>query len=71
MVIWKKSSLALGKIFYKLIGQQSFFGGGNLYFTTVYLPCLQQYDNLCNKFRLKTLVRNFHPFLPAIIVNNI
>ena len=69
MVIWKKPSL--DKIFYKLIGQQSFFGGDNLYFTTAYLPCLQQHDNLCNKFRLKTLVRNFDLFSPNIIINNV
>jgi len=69
MVIRRKSSL--DKINYELMGQQSFFGRDNLSFKTVNLPRSQRYDNLCNKFRLKILVNNFHLSLPIIIINNI
>ena len=69
MVIWRKSSL--DKINYELMGQQSFFGRDNLSFKTVNLPRAQRYYNLCNKFRLKILVNNFHLSLPIIIINNI
>ena len=69
MVIRRKSSL--DKINYELMGQQSFFGRDNLPFKTVSLPRAQRYDNLCNKFRLKILVNNFHLSLPIIIINNI
>ena len=69
MVIRRKSSL--DKINYELMGQQSFFGRDNLSFKTVNLPRSQRYDNLCNKFRLKILVNNFHLSLLIIIINNI
>ena len=69
MVIRRKSSL--DKINYELMGQQFFFGRDNLSFKAVNLPRSQRYDNLCNKFRLKILVRNLHLSLPTIIINNI
>ena len=69
MVIRRKSSL--DKINYELIGQQSFFGRDNLSFKAVNLAHSQRYDNLCNKFRLKILVRNLHLALPTININNI
>ena len=69
MVIRRKSSL--DKINYELMEQQSFFGRDNLSFKSVNLPRSQWYDNLCNKFRLKILVRNLHLALPVININNI
>ena len=69
MVIRRQSSL--DKINYELMGQQSFFGRDNLFFKTVNLPRSQRYDNLCNKFRLKILVKNLHLSLPTIVINNI
>jgi len=69
MVIRRKPSL--DKINYELMGQRSFFGKDNLSLKTVNLPCSQQYDNLCNKFRLKILVSNLYLFFLNIINNNI
>ena len=69
MVIRRKYSL--DKINYELMGQQSFFGRNNLSFKTANLPRSQMYDNLCNKFRLRTLINNLQLSLPIIIINNI
>ena len=69
MVIRRKSSL--DKINYELMGQQFFFGRDNLSFKAVNLPRSQRYDNLCNKFRLKILVRNLHLALPTINIDKI
>ena len=69
MVILRQSSL--DKINYEMSGQLSLFGRDNLSFKPVSLPRAQRYDNLCNKFRLKILVNNFHLSLPIIIINNI
>ena len=69
MVIRRQSSL--DKINYEILGQLSLFGRDNLSFKTVNLPKTQRYDNLCNKFRLKKIIKiNFLP-IPMIVIKNI
>ena len=68
MVIRRQSSL--DKINYEISGQLAFFGRDNLSFKTVTLPKVQRYDNLCNKFRLKKIIKiNFLP-IPIIVIKN-
>ena len=69
MAIRRKYSL--NKIIYELMGQQSFFGRDNLSFKTVNLPYSQRYYNLCNKFKIKILVKNLTLSLPFITINKI
>ena len=69
MGIRRQSSL--DKINYEKSGQPSLFGRDNLSFKTVNLPNAQRYDNLCNKFRLKKIIKiNFLP-IPMIVIKNI
>ena len=69
MVIRRQSSL--NKINFEILGQLSLFGRDNLSFKTVNLPKAQRYDNLCNKFRLKQIIKiNFLP-IPMIVIKNI
>ena len=69
MVILRQSSL--DKINYEILGQLSLFGWDNLSFKTVNLPKTQRYDNLCNKFRLKKIIKiNFLP-IHIIVIKNI
>ena len=68
MVIRRQSSL--DKINYEISGQLAFFGRDNLSFKTVNLPKVQRYKNLCNKFRLKKIIKiNFLP-IPIIVIKN-
>lgn len=68
MVIRRQSSL--DKINYEISGQLAFFGRDNLSFKTVNLPKVQRYNNLCNKFRLKKIIKiNFLP-IPIIVIKN-
>ena len=69
MVILRQSSL--DKINYEISGQLSLFGRDNLSFKTVNLPKAQRYVSLCNKFRLKKIIKiNFLP-IPMIVIKNI
>tara|TARA_B110001454_G_C12548693_1_gene362587 strand:- start:461 stop:670 length:210 start_codon:yes stop_codon:yes gene_type:complete len=68
MVIRRQSSL--DKINFEISGQLSLFGRDNISFKTVNLPKVQRYDNLCNKFRLKKIIKiNFLP-IPIVVIKN-
>ena len=69
MVILRQSSL--DKINYEISGQLSLFGRDNLSFKTVNLPKAQQYDNLCNKFRLKKIIKINFLLIPIITIKKV
>jgi hypothetical protein len=69
MIIRRQSSL--NKINYETLGQLSLFGRDNLSFKTVNLPKAQRYDNLCNKFRLKKIIKIISLTIPIIVIKKI
>ena len=69
MVIRRQSSL--DKINYEISGQLSLFGRDNLSFKTVNLPNAQRYDNLCNKFKLKKIIKINFLQIPIIAIKNV
>ena len=69
MVIRRQSSL--DKINFEISGQLSLFGRDNLSFKTVNLPKAQRYDNLCNKFKLKRIIKIIFISIPIILIKNV
>ena len=69
MVIRRQSSL--DKINYEISGQIAFFGRDNLSFKTVNLPKAQRYVSLCNKFRLKKIIKINFLQIPIIAIKNV
>ena len=69
MVIRRQS--ALDKINYEISGQLALFGRDNLSFKTVNLPKVQRYDNLCNKFRLKKIIKINFLLIPMITIKKV
>ena len=69
MVIRRQSSL--DKINYEISGQLSLFGRDNLSFKTVNLPKVQRYVGLCNKFRLKKIIKINFLLIPIITIKKV
>ena len=69
MIIRRQSSLDI--INCEKLGQLSLFGRDNISFKTVNLPKTQRYDNLCNKFRLKKIIKINFLQIPIIAIKSV
>ena len=69
MVIRRKSSI--NKINYEKLGQKSFFGRDNLFFKSINLPKPQKMIGICNKFKIKKIIRQSHIYLTVISIQKL
>ena len=66
-MIKKKSSINI--FHYENNGQQTFFGRDNLSFKTVNMSTKQHFDNICNVFKIKKLIKKNNLQLNNLIIN--
>ena len=66
-MIRKKSSIII--FHYENNGQQTFFGRDNLSFKTVNMSTKQHFDNICNVFKIKKLIKKNNLQLTTLIIN--
>ena len=64
-----KNKTSVKIINYENNGQLKFFGKDNLSFKTVNLSKKQRFDNICNIFKLKKIVKKTKVRLTFLIVN--
>ena len=64
-----RSKQSLDIINLELSGQKLLFGKDNISFKTVNLPKVQRFDNICNNFRLKKIIKKTSLILKIIIIS--